>query len=125
MPANDRFRSNEEEVPPPVGMQPPDQDPEEPVPLLRPQSALRTERYLPLLTQEQIPNGQSRAGSREGCERSDEQGEKIDHLEALAASPVAFEVLPSHSTICPTHGIGLSCAVLEGGQAWSKIGGQR
>jgi len=88
MPANDRFRSNEEEVPLPVEMQPPDQDPEASVPLLQPKSALRAERYLQLLTQKQVLNDQSRAGSKEGCERSDEQGEEIDHRGSIAAGPV-------------------------------------
>jgi len=87
MPADDRLRSNEDEGPPPVEMESPDQDPEEPVPLLQTKSTPRAERDPQLLTQEQILNDQSRAGSKEGCERSDEQGEQIDHRGSIAADP--------------------------------------
>jgi len=63
-------------------MEPPDQDPEEPVPLLQPKAALRAERHLQLLTQEQIPNDQSGAGSKEGCECSDGQVRRSTIAEA-------------------------------------------
>jgi len=76
-------------------MQPPDQDPEESVLLFEPKSGLRAERYLQLQTQEQVLNDQSHAGSKKGCERSDEQGEEIDHRGTIAAGPAASGVLPS------------------------------
>ena len=110
MPANHRLRSDEEEIPPPVEMQPPDQDPEESVPLFQPKSALRAERYLQLLTQEQVLNDQSPAGYKKGCERSDEQGEEIDHRGSIAAGPAPSGVLPSDSMPGVPRGVRPGCA---------------
>ncbi len=100
MPADDGLRSYEVEMPAPVSMEPPDDQPEDSVSASKREPALRTQRYLELLPQQHILKNESRTVPAYRIKRVDEEEQEVGHRRSIAAgsSPLPAPLLPSHSS---------------------------
>jgi hypothetical protein len=75
MPAEDGLRSDEDEMPPPGGVEPSNDQPEESMPALEVRPLAKAERDLELVAQEQVLDHEVVALMEEGCQGGEEDAE--------------------------------------------------
>jgi hypothetical protein len=90
VPTEDGFRSDQDEMPPPAGVEAPDYQTEEPIPGPEVESRTRTEGDLELVAQEHVLDQKAVRLREEPCECGEEDAEYLEHPGKVADPAIEF-----------------------------------